>query len=153
MHPLQKQDSSFPYQHGTYFNGRHVGKDKDGKGGFIGGSSGINLVPEALDSLWGYGIYLDWKRQCDGKMEDQIQQTYNRSEELESDPNDQYGLAKTLLSVKAATADDFLAREVDPNLHRYVRAFINDHTGEIDTETIRLLKQELDKIGFFDEST
>lgn len=57
------------------------------------GKSVMDFLQDAMDSLWGEGSYVGWKRQSDGAIETAIQQSYNKAEELENDPKNVGGIA------------------------------------------------------------
>jgi len=88
--PLPGMDPYMPFKEGTglKFNGVDVA-----------GSSAIDFIPEALDSIWGESTYIDWKRQNDGALEDGIQKSFNKAEELESDPKNVGGIGKELATL------------------------------------------------------
>lgn len=73
-----------------------AGTGKKFKGMDVAGRSPIDFIPEALDSIWGESTYVGWKRQNDGALEDGISKTYNKAEELESDPNNNGGIKREL---------------------------------------------------------
>ncbi len=89
--PMEGMDPYMPFREGAsqssgqYFNGQKI----DGK-------SAIDFIPEAIDSIWGESSYIDWKRQNDGALEDGIQKSFNKAEELESDPKNTGGIANEL---------------------------------------------------------
>jgi hypothetical protein len=85
--PEEGQDPNTPFREGTgqLFQGIDVA-----------GKAPVDFIPEALDSLWGESSYVSWKRQNDSAMEDGISKSYNKAEELESDPNNTGGIAKEL---------------------------------------------------------
>jgi transcriptional regulator with XRE-family HTH domain len=85
--PLAGMDPYMPFKEGTglKFNGVD-----------IAGKSAIDFIPEALDSIWGESSYINWKRQNDGALEDGIQKSFNKAEELESDPKNVGGIGKEL---------------------------------------------------------
>lgn len=85
--PEPGQDPNTPFREGTgqLFQGIDVA-----------GKAPVDFIPEALDSLWGESSYVSWKRQNDSAMEDGISKSYNKAEELESDPNNTGGIAKEL---------------------------------------------------------
>lgn len=85
--PLPGMDPYMPFRAGTgiKFNGVDVA-----------GKSAVDFIPEALDSIWGESTYIDWKRQNDGALEDGIQKSFNKAEELESDPKNTGGIANEL---------------------------------------------------------
>lgn len=56
----------------------------------------IDFLQDAMDSLWGEGSYVGWKRKNDGSIESAIQDSYNKAEELENDPKNVGGIAKEL---------------------------------------------------------
>jgi len=62
----------------------------------IEGKNVMDFLQDALDSIWGEGGYIGWKRQNDGAIESAIQQSYNKAEELENDPKNVGGIAKEL---------------------------------------------------------
>ncbi|MFC1599429.1 hypothetical protein ACFL3T_00185 [Patescibacteria group bacterium] len=88
--PLAGMDPYMPFKEGTglKFNGVD-----------IAGKSAIDFIPEALDSIWGESTYIDWKRQNDGALEDGIQKSFNKAEELESDPKNVGGIGKELATL------------------------------------------------------
>lgn len=62
----------------------------------IEGKNVIDFLQDTIDSIWGEGSYIGWKRQNDGSIESAIQQSYNKAEELENDPKNVGGIAKEL---------------------------------------------------------
>lgn len=89
--PKEGVDPYMPFAKGTsartgqFFNGNPIDE-----------KSPVDFIPEALDSLWGETSYVSWKRQNDSALEDGIQKSFNKGEELESDPNNTGGIAKEL---------------------------------------------------------
>lgn len=79
-------DPTQPYAKGI---GTFAGRD-------VAGRTGMDLLPEAMDSLWGEGGHVSWKRQNDSVIEDNIQKSYNKAEELENDPKNTGGIASEL---------------------------------------------------------
>ncbi len=79
-------DPTQPYAKGI---GTFAGRDVEGK-------TGMDLLPEAIDSIWGEGSHIGWKRQNDSVIEDNIQKSYNKAEELENDPKNTGGIAGEL---------------------------------------------------------
>ncbi|MFC1655890.1 hypothetical protein ACFL3C_03410 [Patescibacteria group bacterium] len=79
-------DPTQPYAKGVgTFAGRDVAK-----------RTGMDLLPEAIDSLWGEGTHVGWKRGNDDTIESNIQKSYNKAEELENDPKNTGGIASEL---------------------------------------------------------
>ena len=60
------------------------------------GKNVVDFIPAALDSLWGEGSFVGWKRQNDDSIESCITQTSNKAAELESDPKNSGGIAQEL---------------------------------------------------------
>ncbi|MFC1810715.1 hypothetical protein ACFLZH_04400, partial [Patescibacteria group bacterium] len=85
--PAYGKDAYLPFEKDT---------GKKFKGMDVAGKSAIDFIPEALDSIWGESSYIAWKRQNDGALEDGIQKSFNKAEELESDPKNTGGIAKEL---------------------------------------------------------
>lgn len=92
------------------FNGRDVG-----------GKTGLDLLPEAMDSIWGESSYISWKRQNDSIIEDNIQKSYNKAEELENDPKLVGGIRKELAFLLEKHAND---EYVDPSEYEGLIRFI-----------------------------
>ncbi len=75
-------------------------KFEKGSGMFNGepleGKNVMDFLQDSMDSIWGEGSYVGWKRQSDGAIESAIQESYNKGEELENDPKNVGGISKEL---------------------------------------------------------
>lgn len=87
--PAIGEDPYHPYKKGA---GKFLGQD-------VGGKTGIDFIPEVIDSIWGEQTYISWRRQNDGSVEDGIQKAYNKGMELENDPYNTGGLSAELASL------------------------------------------------------
>ena len=72
------------------------GSGKTFKGMDVAGRSPLDFLSESIDSIWGESTYISWKRQNDGALEDGVTKSYNRAKALESDPNNNGGIAREL---------------------------------------------------------
>lgn len=110
--PAEGADPYQPFAEGT--GKRFMGRDVKGK-------TGMDFLPEAIDDIWGEGSYNNWKRQCDGTIEDNIQKTYNKAEELENDPKNIGGIHKELAILLEKHMND---QYVDPSEFEGLLRFI-----------------------------
>ncbi|MBA4336956.1 hypothetical protein C0416_04270 [bacterium] len=60
------------------------------------GKNVTDFLPAAIDSMWGEGSYVGWKRQNDDTIESAISQTYRKANELEADPKNSGGIGREL---------------------------------------------------------
>ena len=76
-----------PYKEGTkmFFKGRDVA-----------GKTGFDLLPEAIDGLWGESTFTGWKRGNDNTLDEGCTKAYNKGKELEADPRGTGGVATEL---------------------------------------------------------
>ncbi|MBD3156291.1 hypothetical protein GF369_00525, partial [Candidatus Peregrinibacteria bacterium] len=78
-----------PYKKFAKGSGTFNGKPLEGK-------NVMDFLQDSMDSIWGEGSYVGWKRQNDGAIESAIQESYNKGEELENDPKNVGGISKEL---------------------------------------------------------
>lgn len=125
--PKKGADPYHPYKKGV---GKFLGED-------VGGKTGMDLIPEVIDSLWGEQTYISWRRQNDGAIEDGIQKAYNKGMELENDPKNTGGISQELSLLLAKHMND---QYVDPQeFEGLLRFIIENGKGSAEDKIYYLL--------------
>jgi len=62
----------------------------------VAGKTGFDLLPEAIDGLWGDSTFTGWKRNNENTLDEGCKKAYNKGRELESDPRGTGGVRREL---------------------------------------------------------
>jgi hypothetical protein len=125
--PKSGEDPYHPYKKGA---GKFLGEDVEGK-------TGMDLISEVIDSIWGEQTYISWRRQNDGAIEDGIQKSYNKGMELENDPKNTGGISEELSLLLAKHMND---QYVDPQeFEGLLRFIIENGKGSAEDKIYYLL--------------